>query len=175
MQSQTSELFWMIILAQRCSKALIWFVCCMIRPHNMTCIFFQKLVRQQILDSLQVYARRTMLLLDELMNMPWMRQDVFHPPDLPQWIVVLSPVPMHFDAELGELLKIFGVQQMDRVSFEGINVPVWSIETAMDLVSLRSYGLQLTLLEAGPVTGSGPRTDLVQPGPTFPEQVEARA
>ncbi|CAK9070823.1 unnamed protein product [Durusdinium trenchii] len=109
------------ILAQRCSKALIWIVCCMIRPHDMTCISFQDL-------------------------------HVFHPPDLPQWIVVLSPVPMHFDAELGELLKIFGVQQMDRVSFEEINVPVWSIETAMDLIALRSYGLQLTLLEAGPVT-----------------------
>ena len=119
----------------------------------MTCISFQELVLQQILDSLQILARRTML-LDALVNMPCMCQDlhVFHPPDLPQWIVVLSPVPMHFDAELGELLKIFGVQQMDRVSFEEINVPVWSIETAMDLIALRSYGLQLTLLEAGPVT-----------------------
>ena len=37
-------------------------------------------------------------------------------PDTPHWIVTLSPISMHLDAEVGELLKPFGVRKMTRVS-----------------------------------------------------------
>ena len=40
----------------------------------------------------------------------------FHPPGHSRWIVTMSPIFLHSDAELGELLKTLGLHKMERVS-----------------------------------------------------------
>lgn len=105
-----------------------------------------------------MFAARTMLFRDALVRpscqglVRWISGES---PQCPyRWIVALSPVPMHLDEQLGVLLQIFGVQQIDRVSFEEIHVPLYSMKTLMDLMALKRCKLQVTLLEAGPVTNS---------------------
>ncbi|CAK9011779.1 Uncharacterized protein SCF082_LOCUS11230 [Durusdinium trenchii] len=73
----------------------------------------------------------TRISLDSLVNCPAIRDyRSLSRPDTPHWIVTLSPISMHLDAEVGELLKPFGVRKMTRVSAQEINFAVSSKKIA---------------------------------------------
>ncbi|CAK9045660.1 unnamed protein product [Durusdinium trenchii] len=67
--------------------------------------------------------------------------NTIYPPDLPRWIVTLSPMPTHLDWELGELLKTLGIHEMDRVSADEIHLPIWSDKIALGLFALNGLPL----------------------------------
>ncbi|CAK9101515.1 unnamed protein product [Durusdinium trenchii] len=81
--------------------------------------------------ALPVTNTRTRISLDSLVNCPAIRDyRSLSRPDTPHWIVTLSPISMHLDAEVGELLKPFGVRKMTRVSAQEINFAVSSKKIA---------------------------------------------
>lgn len=82
--------------------------------------------------AVPVANTRTRTSLDSLVNCPAIRD--YRPwgrPDIPHWIVTLSPISMHLDAEVGELLKPFEVHKMSRVSAKEVNFTVSSKKIAI--------------------------------------------
>lgn len=89
-------------------------------------------VRQQVGLANERYPTKTHPVRDA---------NTIYPPDLPRWIVTLSPMPTHLDWELGELLKTLGIHEMDRVSADEIHLPIWSDKIALGLFALNGLPL----------------------------------